>query len=95
MALIWEHHEGKDFHIRTEAVLKAPRRPQDPEVMVETLRKHEINVMFCIGGDGTLKGAHALSKVIENRGYDISVIGIPKTIDNDIAFVEKVNPSIF
>jgi 6-phosphofructokinase 1 len=45
--------------------------------------------LFCIGGDGTLKGANAIAEEIERRGKKLSVIGVPKTIDNDIPFVYK------
>jgi 6-phosphofructokinase 1 len=46
-------------------------------------------VLFAIGGDGTLKGARAISEEVKNRRLKISVIGIPKTIDNDISYVQK------
>jgi 6-phosphofructokinase 1 len=48
-----------------------------------------INVLFCIGGDGTLRGAHAIHKEIEKRKLKICVAGIPKTIDNDIDLIQK------
>jgi len=57
--------------------------------MVDTLEILNINVLFCIGGDGTLKGAHAIFKEIEKRNLRISVAGIPKTIDNDIDLIQK------
>jgi 6-phosphofructokinase 1 len=46
-------------------------------------------MLFTIGGDGTLKGCEAIGVEIEKRGLDISVIGIPKTIDNDIDLIDK------
>jgi 6-phosphofructokinase 1 len=48
-----------------------------------------VGVLFTIGGDGTLKGAGAISEEVKKRGLKISVIGIPKTIDNDISYVQK------
>ena len=45
--------------------------------------------MFCVGGDGTLRGAHDIHKEIKNRGLNISVVGIPKTIDNDVTYVYR------
>jgi 6-phosphofructokinase 1 len=57
--------------------------------MVDTLEIMNINILFCIGGDGTLRGAHAISKEIEKRKLRICVAGIPKTIDNDIDLVQK------
>jgi 6-phosphofructokinase 1 len=46
-------------------------------------------VLFAIGGDGTQRGAHALSTEARRRGVELAVIGVPKTIDNDVAFVDK------
>jgi 6-phosphofructokinase 1 len=57
--------------------------------MVDTLEILNINVLFCIGGDGTLRGAHAIHEVIEKRKLKIAVGGIPKTIDNDIDLIQK------
>jgi len=56
---------------------------------VDTLEVHNINILFTIGGDGTLRGAHAIYEEIERRGLKIAVVGIPKTIDNDINFIDK------
>lgn len=56
--------------------------------MVDTLERMNISILFTIGGDGTLRGAQAISEEIERRGLKIAVIGIPKTIDNDISYVE-------
>ena len=57
--------------------------------MVDTLEIMNINMLFCIGGDGTLRGAHAIHKEIEKRNLKICVAGIPKTIDNDINLIQK------
>jgi 6-phosphofructokinase 1 len=57
--------------------------------MVETLENLKIGILFAIGGDGTLRGAQAISDEAGRRGLEISVIGIPKTIDNDISFVQQ------
>lgn len=70
-------------------MLASSRGTQNIEEMVDTLERNNINVLFCIGGDGTLRGAHEIALEILSRNLKISVIGIPKTIDNDIAFVEK------
>jgi 6-phosphofructokinase 1 len=56
---------------------------------VDTLERMNINMLFTIGGDGTQKGALDISKEAEKRGFKISIIGIPKTIDNDLSFVQK------
>jgi 6-phosphofructokinase 1 len=56
--------------------------------MVDTLERMNIGILFTIGGDGTLRGALAISEEVKRRGLKISVIGIPKTIDNDISYVQ-------
>ncbi len=70
-------------------VLGTSRGPQDPDAMVATLRERGIGILFAIGGDGTLRGAQAISDAAARAGYTLSVIGIPKTIDNDISFVQR------
>jgi 6-phosphofructokinase 1 len=57
--------------------------------MVDTLDRMNIGILFAIGGDGTLRGAQGIAEEIQRRGLKISVIGIPKTIDNDISYVER------
>ena len=57
--------------------------------IVDALEQNNINILFTIGGDGTQKGAMAIQKEISRRGRNISVIGIPKTIDNDLSFIQK------
>ena len=69
-------------------VLGTSRGPQDITEMVDTLERMNIGILFVIGGDGTLKGARAIAEEIGERGLKISVIGIPKTIDNDISHVD-------
>uniref|UniRef100_A0A7S1IY48 Phosphofructokinase domain-containing protein n=1 Tax=Eutreptiella gymnastica TaxID=73025 RepID=A0A7S1IY48_9EUGL len=59
------------------------------EEMVDNLVRLGVNIVFALGGDGTLKGASQLYDVIKKRGVDIAVIGIPKTIDNDVCYVQK------
>lgn len=56
--------------------------------IVDTLERMNVNMLFTIGGDGTLRGASAIAKEIESRGLKISVVGVPKTIDNDLSFIQ-------
>lgn len=70
-------------------ILASSRGNQDVSVMVDTLEEMNIGILFCVGGDGTQRGALAISDEASKRGLRISVIGIPKTIDNDISFVQK------
>lgn len=57
--------------------------------IVESLRSNGINMLFTIGGDGTQRGALNISREIDKRGLKIGVVGVPKTIDNDLSFVQK------
>jgi len=68
-------------------VLGSSRGPQPPEVIVDTLEREQIDILFCVGGDGTQRGADAIAGEVRRRGLPKAIVGIPKTIDNDIAFV--------
>jgi 6-phosphofructokinase 1 len=83
-------HEAVDHvHEHGGTMLGSSRGPQDPKVMVDTLVRHGVNIMFTVGGDGTLRGASALAAEIERRGLQIAVIGVPKTIDNDLSWIAR------
>jgi 6-phosphofructokinase 1 len=71
------------------SILGSSRGPQDPAAMVAGLHRFGVRLLFAIGGDGTLRGAHAIAEEAARRGETISVIGVPKTIDNDVSFVQK------
>ena len=70
-------------------ILSSSRGQYPIEEIVDSLQQLNINILFTIGGDGTLRGADLISQEIKRRGLVTSVIGIPKTIDNDISLVEK------
>jgi 6-phosphofructokinase 1 len=70
-------------------ILGSSRGPQDPAEMAQTLRELRIGILFAIGGDGTLRGAQSISEEAKRQGMALSVIGIPKTIDNDVSFVQN------
>lgn len=71
------------------SILGSSRGHSKPEAIVDALVLRDINVLFAIGGDGTLAGAQAIYEEIARRDLSISVVGIPKTIDNDILWVSK------
>ena len=71
------------------SILGSSRGEQDKEVMVDTLERLGIDLFFMIGGDGTFRGALQLAEVITRRGLPISVVGVPKTIDNDIRLTSR------
>ncbi len=76
------HHTGG-------SALGSSRGPQDPAEMVRTLRDLNVGILFAIGGDGTLRGAQAIAEEATRSGHDLAVVGVPKTIDNDVLFVQK------
>jgi 6-phosphofructokinase 1 len=77
------------IHEAGGSILGSSRGPQDVAEMVATLEDMKIGILFAIGGDGTLRGARAISEESARRGLPIGVIGIPKTIDNDVSFVQR------
>ncbi|MBN1411619.1 MAG: ATP-dependent 6-phosphofructokinase [Spirochaetales bacterium] len=79
----------KEIHEKGGSILASSRGPQDIGEIVDFLEKRQVNILFTIGGDGTLQGAYEIFKEIRKRKRRISVIGVPKTIDNDIAYVHK------
>jgi 6-phosphofructokinase 1 len=70
-------------------MLGTSRGPQDVAEMVDGLEQLGVDILFVIGGDGTLKGGAALVAEIRRRGLRKSVVGIPKTMDNDIRYLDK------
>ncbi|MBK8452185.1 MAG: ATP-dependent 6-phosphofructokinase [Thiofilum sp.] len=70
-------------------MLGSSRGTPPTEELVDSLVRRGINMLFAIGGDGTMRGAQALWEEIRRRDLTISVIGIPKTIDNDIPWVRR------
>jgi len=77
------------LHLVGGTFLGSSRGNQDVGQIVDTLEILNVNILFCIGGDGTLRGAHAIYEEIEKRKLKIAIAGIPKTIDNDINLIDK------
>jgi len=77
------------IHTFGGTILGSSRGPQDAVEMVDHLEELDVDILFVIGGDGTLKGGAAINAEIRRRGLKKSVIGIPKTIDNDIMYIDK------
>jgi 6-phosphofructokinase 1 len=48
-----------------------------------------IDILFCIGGDGTMRAAECITEEVTKRNLNIGIIGIPKTIDNDLNMIQK------
>ncbi len=70
-------------------MLGSSRGPQHIGTVVDALERMNVSILFVIGGDGSMKAAASIRDEIARRNIRISVIGIPKTIDNDINFVPK------
>ncbi len=78
-----------EIHEKGGSILASSRGPQETSQIVDCLERMNVNMLFTIGGDGTLRGAQAVYEEVSRRGLKIAVVGIPKTVDNDIAFVKK------
>jgi 6-phosphofructokinase 1 len=70
-------------------ILGSSRGQQDPAEVVDCLERMGINILFVIGGDGSMRGAMSIIQEIEARNLKIAVVGIPKTIDNDIRYIDQ------
>jgi len=79
----------QNIHKNGGTVLGSSRGPMNCTNAVRFLKGRQVNLLFCIGGDGTQKGSHALAEEAERQGYPMAVVGIPKTIDNDIMYVQR------
>ena len=77
------------IHEQGGTLLGTSRGPQDADVILDYLASLNVDILFCIGGDGTLRGALDISRTARRRGMNLSVVGLPKTIDNDINYVEQ------
>ncbi|MBC18280.1 ATP-dependent 6-phosphofructokinase [Pseudodesulfovibrio profundus] len=78
-----------DIHHLGGTILGSSRGIQDATVIVDSLERLNINVLLVIGGDGSMRAAQEIVNEISKRRKKISVIGIPKTIDNDINFITR------
>jgi 6-phosphofructokinase 1 len=77
------------IHRQGGTILGTSRGPVNVAAAVDELLRREVDVLFTIGGDGTQRGGHALYQEAQRRGHPLAVVGIPKTIDNDVAFVSR------
>ncbi len=79
----------RDIHLFGGTTLGASRGPQDPAEIVDTLERSNVCMLFIIGGDGTMRAGKSIYEEVTRRGLKIAVVGIPKTIDNDISFIPQ------
>jgi 6-phosphofructokinase 1 len=87
----WELTPELVSHIHEQGgtILGSSRGHQDVGRMVQRLAELRVQILFVIGGDGTIRGAMALAEEARRRNYELSVIGLPKTIDNDIRYIDQ------
>jgi 6-phosphofructokinase 1 len=78
-----------DIHKDGGTMLGTSRGPVDIAMAVDNLIRRGVNILFTVGGDGTQRGGNALFQEAQRRGHPLAVVGIPKTIDNDVAFVSR------
>jgi 6-phosphofructokinase 1 len=83
------HAMVADIHNRGGTILGTSRGSQDPERMVATLQRHGVSMLFVIGGDGSMRGAQRIADVADRQGTRLSVIGVPKTVDNDVPYLDE------
>ncbi len=81
--------EVRHIHSRGGTVLGTSRGRREAVTMVDTLQELGVDILFTIGGDGTMRAAHAIAEEAIRRGLKLAVVGVPKTIDNDVAYVDK------
>ena len=78
-----------EIHADGGSMLSSSRGRQDIEAMVDVLKRMNVDIFFCIGGDGTMRATECITEEITRRNLNISVIGVPKTIDNDLNLIDK------
>ena len=77
------------IHQQGGTILSSSRGPVDIGRAVDNLIARGVNILFTVGGDGTQRGANAFYQEARKRGYTLSVVGVPKTVDNDVGFVSR------
>ena len=79
----------EDIHKEGGSVLNTSRGPVAVNVAVDNLIRRKIDILFVVGGDGTQRGGAEIFHEAKKRGHALAVVGVPKTIDNDVAFVSR------
>jgi len=87
--LVLQPEVVQGIHEHGGSLLGTSRGPQDLGTMVDTLVREGVSLLFAVGGDGTLRGASAIAAQAHSRGVRLAVVGVPKTIDNDLSWIER------
>ncbi len=64
------------------------RKEEDFEKILEVFQKYNIRYFFYIGGNDSMDTADKVNKLAKSKGYEFRAVGVPKTIDNDLAFTD-------
>jgi len=78
-----------EIHHAGGTILGSSRGPQDPARMLDRLCELDVQVLFVIGGDGSMRGALSIAEEARRRGVRLAVVGVPKTIDNDLLYMDQ------
>jgi len=78
-----------EIHEKGGTILKSSRGAQGTEDIIDTLVHYGVDILFTIGGDGTQRGARDIVEGVKKRKLPIAVVGIPKTIDNDVDLIQR------
>jgi 6-phosphofructokinase 1 len=76
------HHQGGSF-------LRSSRGGLDLQKVHRFITKYQISMLYILGGDGTHRGAYAVHEFCREHKLNVAVVGIPKTIDNDIDYIDR------
>ncbi|MES2657540.1 MAG: ATP-dependent 6-phosphofructokinase [Verrucomicrobiota bacterium] len=79
----------EEIHKKGGTLLRTSRGPVDIAIAVDFLIAQKVDILFTVGGDGTQRGGNALYQEASRRGHPLAVVGIPKTIDNDVRHVSR------
>ncbi|KAK4765756.1 hypothetical protein SAY86_026846 [Trapa natans] len=77
------------WHKRGGTALETSRGGFDLHKIVDGIQQRGFNQVYIIGGDGTMRGAVKIVEEVRRRKLNISVTGIPKTVDNDVGIIDR------
>ncbi|CAN1829180.1 ATP-dependent 6-phosphofructokinase 5, chloroplastic [Linum perenne] len=79
----------QNIHLSGGSLLGVSRGGPSVSDIVDSMQESEINMLFVLGGNGTHAGANAIHEECRRRKLKVAVVGVPKTIDNDILLMDK------
>eukprot|EP00927_Polykrikos_kofoidii_P031734 TRINITY_DN27223_c0_g2_i1.p1 TRINITY_DN27223_c0_g2~~TRINITY_DN27223_c0_g2_i1.p1 ORF type:complete len:2094 (-),score=374.61 TRINITY_DN27223_c0_g2_i1:88-6090(-) len=79
----------QDIHLQGGSILVSDRGNPPHSEIAKVMEKRKIRQYFVLGGDGTHQGAMQSFEAMTEIGHECAVVGVPKTIDNDIALLDR------